>query len=347
MSNTIVVSFKAIDEAWDKQLSNYTFDIYHLSGWLKASTVVEKGEAHGIVAEYKKKKIFFAIIKRKIDHDSWDATTPYGYGGPVVDSAFTAADIEVVLEKVRSFLFDEGCVSWFIRLHPIINKQWSSEIGKTVIHGPSLISDLTKSEQSHWDETTKRHRKGIKKALANNVVTKIERLSSSNVEMFSKIYTETMKNVAASPYYFFEDKYFYELCDNLNDRLLLITAYYEETAISSLICTICEETGIIQLYLGGRDHKYERLESYRLINHVARNWGREKGYKHLHFGSGVGAKLDPVYQFKKGFSSSELDFKTHRITTNSKKYQQLVAKANLTTAELKSDFYPLYRKRVN
>lgn len=342
--DTVKVEFSDINKSWDKDIADYHFDIYHLSGWIAASAIVDQGTPQGVVATYKNKKVFLPIIIREVDAEHWDATSTYGYGGPLMDKSLTDADLDIVLEEVRGFLFEKGCVSLFMRLHPVINKAWIPTVGKALTHGLTLMSDLRKSEEEHWSETQNRHRRGIKKALKMNVVTKIERLTKESVVVFSNIYKETMAHVKADQYYFFDDDYFFNLLENLQDRILLITAYQDGKAIGSSIYTICKESGIMQFHLGGTLNAYIHLQPSKLITHVARNWGRENNFKTLHLGGGVGANLDSLYEYKKGFSSQELIFKTYRLVVNPEKYTELVAGIWFTEDDLNSDFFPLYRK---
>ncbi|WP_201558889.1 peptidoglycan bridge formation glycyltransferase FemA/FemB family protein [Psychrobacter sp. 72-O-c] len=340
----IEVYFTEINEEWDKEISKYNFDIYHLSGWINASNVIEEGKPQGIIAEYKEKKFFLPIIIREIDSEYWDAISPYGYGGPVIDKSLTHLEIDMILEEIKTFLYKAGCVSLFTRLNPILNKEWDSTIGTSVAHGFTLISDLSKSEDEHWKETQNQHRRGIKKALKMNIGAKIEDLSEQRIKVFSEIYRETMTKVGASEYYFFDDSYIYELANNLQDRLFLVTAYQDDNAIASSIYTICKESGIMQFYLGGTLNDYRNLQPSKLITHIAREWGRKNGYKVLHFGGGLGCSSDSLYEYKKGFSSQELEFKTWRLISNLEKYTELVIANNeLTEVELESSFFPLYR----
>ncbi|GAF54205.1 type IIA topoisomerase [Psychrobacter sp. JCM 18900] len=106
----------------------------------------------------------------------------------------------------------------FMRLHPIINKEWIPTVGKALTHGLTLMSDLSKSEEEHWSETQNRHRRGIKKAMKMDVVTKTEFLTRQNAMVFSDIYKETMRHVKASNYYFFDDDYFFNLLENLQEK---------------------------------------------------------------------------------------------------------------------------------
>ncbi|MGP9545685.1 peptidoglycan bridge formation glycyltransferase FemA/FemB family protein [Psychrobacter sp. AOP7-B1-25] len=338
------IHFTEIDYRWDQEISEHIFDIYHLSGWINSSTGIDKGKSKGIVAEYRNKKLFLPIIIRTINNEYWDATSPYGYGGPVVDSSLTDGEVDIILKSIKTFLHREGCVSLFVRLNPITNKKWSTSIGSSITHGLTLISDLAKSEAEHWQETQNQHRRGIKKALNNNIITKIESFTEERINMFAKIYRETMLKVEAEDYYYFDDSYFQKLSTNIQNRLLLITAYENDIAIASSIYTICEETGIMQFYLGGTTNKYRDLQPSKLITHIARNWGRKNGYKILHFGGGVGSTSDSLYRYKRGFSSQELLFKTWRLITNSEKYKELVILTNeIAELKLESGFFPLYR----
>ncbi|WP_201597198.1 peptidoglycan bridge formation glycyltransferase FemA/FemB family protein [Psychrobacter fulvigenes] len=335
-----------IDENWDKEVSNYNFDIYHLSAWLNTATVIDGGKPKGIIAQYENKKILFPIIVRNIDNEYWDATSTYGYGGPLFDKTLTNNDIDTILEDVRVFLHQKGCVSLFMRLHTIINKDWLPTVGTALTHGLTLASDLTKSEDEHWKETQNQHRRGIKKSLKMGVTTAIETFTVERAMVFSNIYQETMKSVNAGQYYFFNDDYFYDLSKSLQDRLLLVTAYKDDLAIASSLYTTCEESGIMQYHLGGTLDDHRNLQPSKLITHIAREWGRQNNYKVLHLGGGVGAKLDALYQYKKGFSSQELLFKTYRLVVNTDKYEELVADIELGEDELSSDYFPLYRKKM-
>ncbi|WP_435979261.1 GNAT family N-acetyltransferase [Psychrobacter sp. DM4] len=340
----VTVEFRDIDKKWDKDILNHNFDIYHLSGWITASASMDGGRPQGIVAEYKNKKLFLPIIVRDIDGKYWDATSTYGYSCPLIDETLTDDETNGIFEEVRHFLFKAGCVSLFTRLHPIINKEWIPSVGRAFTHGLTLVCDLTKSKDEHWAETQNQHRRGIKKALKMDVTTKIERLNEDNIKVFSKIYKETMTHINADDYYFFDDNYFNGLSKNLYDRLLLVSAYKDGKAIASSIYTCCKESGIMQFHLGGTLNEYRRLQPSKLITHVARDWGRQNHYKALHLGGGVGSNLDTLYEYKKGFSSQSLLFKTYRLIINQPEYDSLVDSVGFDEEELDSDFFPLYRQ---
>ena len=252
----VKVCFKEIDKNWDEEILNYNFDVYHLKGWLWSSTIIDSGFPRGIIATLNHKKIIFPIIIRSLDDSYWDASSTYGFGGPIVDERLTNAEIDMIMHATTEFMYQQGCVSWFIRLHPILNKNWSVNIGSIEAHGPTLISDLTKSEEELWSETKRQHRQSIKKALKLGITTRAEKMTAEKVPLFYKIYIETMKAVGADEYYFFSEDYFYTLCRNLPEKLVLFTAFLGKVAISSALCTICEKSKIIQYYLGGTLNDY-------------------------------------------------------------------------------------------
>lgn len=340
--NIVEFKFLSLDDSWDKEVQNHTFDIYHLSGWLKSSSIIDGGEAKGLVVYFRNKSILFPLIVRKLENDYWDATSTYGFGGPLGEGEFTVEELDMLLKLTLEFLKKEKCVSWFLRLNPILNKNWNSSIGKIVEHGPTLSSDLSKTEEEHWSETQNQHRRGIKKAMKSGIEIDIDSLNEKNYLTFAKIYSETMKHLNASDFYFFNDSYFLELAKNLSDRLILITAYYEGLAIASSIYGHCEESGIMQYHLGGTLNDYRNIQPAKLITHKAREWGRQNNYKLLHLGGGLGAQLDSLYEYKKGFSSNEHLFKTHRFIIDHEKYNELLD--SNTEADMLEGFFPLYRR---
>ena len=338
---TVEVCFRSIDENWDKEISNYGFDVYHLKGWLWSSIVIDSGKPRGVIATLKNKKIFFPIIVRLLNDGYWDATSPYGFGGPIVDQRLTNEEIDTIMYATTQFMYQQGCVSWFMRLHPILNHKWSVNVGSIAVHGPTLISDLTKSKEELWSETRRQHRQAIQKALKQGVTTKVEKMTSEKVSLFYKIYTETMQAVGANDYYYFNEDYFYTLCRNLPEQLVLFTAFLDKVAISCALCTISNKSKIIQYYLGGTLNNYRYLQPSKLLTNVIINWGQESSFDYLHLGGGVGATKDSLYNYKKGFSSKETVFKTYRIIINSEKYMALKIESGYVDSN--SDFFPIYR----
>lgn len=45
---------------------------------------------------------------REIDAKYWDATSTYGYGGPLVDDTVTTDELDIMLKGLQDFLYEEG-----------------------------------------------------------------------------------------------------------------------------------------------------------------------------------------------------------------------------------------------
>ncbi|MGC7590640.1 peptidoglycan bridge formation glycyltransferase FemA/FemB family protein [Bisgaard Taxon 46] len=347
MKSPVICELVDINTEWDAYTNQFEFDIYHLSGWIKSSELIDHGEAKGLIISMDDKKLLFPLIIRKIDDTYWDITSTYGYSGVLHSDNLAEDEINYMLNKAVNYLKSQNCVSWFIRLHPILNKDWHSQVGHIVEHGPTLSSDLTKTEEEHWAETKKGHRKGIQKALNEGCTTKIEKINQENIDIFYDIYEETMRTLGASKFYFFSKEYYSSLIDLLDENIILITAFdRHNTPIASSIYTLCDKSGIIQHYLGGSLNDYRHLQPAKLITHEARRWGKLNHYKLLHFGGGVGAQKDSLYEYKKGFSSNEHLFRTQRIIINDEIYTQLCRDKCFSEQDIKdiSQFFPLYRK---
>ncbi|VEI57212.1 methicillin resistance protein [Pasteurella multocida] len=347
MKSPVICELFEINTEWDDYINQFDFDIYHMSGWIKSSELIDKGEAKGLIISMDDKKLLFPLIIRKIDDIYWDITSTYGYSGVLHSDNLTEDEINYMLNETINYLKSQNCVSWFIRLHPILNKNWQSQVGHIIEHGPTLSSDLTKTEEEHWSETQVRHRRGIKRALNEGCTIKVEKLTKENIEIFYDIYEETMRTLGASDFYFFSKAYYFSLANLLEKNIILITAFNSSNKpIASSIYTLCEKTGIMQHHLGGTLDDYRYLQPSKLITHEARSWGRKNHYKVLHFGGGLGAKKDSLYEYKKGFSSNEHLFRSQRIIINNDIYQKLCCEKGFSELNIKdvTQFFPLYRK---
>lgn len=336
----------AIDSNWDQYVCMFKHDVYHLSGWLNASKLIEKdAECKGLVIEMKGMYILIPLLCQNISNSWWDARSAYGYGGPLVDSRLTTEQIEFAFDKSMEFLKEQGCISLFIRLHPLLNEKFDVKLGYFVEHGVTLSIDLDKTEEEHWKETQNRHRRGINKAIKQGITTTIEPLKKDNIDTFFKIYHETMEYLDAEEFYFFSKEYFTSLAENLSNNLILINAYDGEIAVASSIYSFSKESLIMQFHLGGTLNNYRDLQPSKLITHVAREWGRSNSYKQLHLGGGVGAKKDSLYEYKKGFGADEYVFRTFRLILNLEQYKSFSeAKGHILNNDYNySGFFPLYR----
>lgn len=326
---------------WTMALDKCVHDVYHSENWVVASEAIDKGRAHAVFVESDGQIGLFPFLKRQIERNSWDASSPYGYGGPIISCDSPSNWLQESMAAAVLKLKEEGCVSWFVRLHPLLNEAFQSDLGLVVDHGKTVSVDLLKTEEEHWKETRSGHRGDIRKSLKAGVTLSYEK-DEHTLRAFVDIYRDTMRALNADEYYLFDDKYFYDLVALLNENLLLVTAHEGGVCIGGSMFTICKSSGIMQYHLSGTSTAYRHRQPSKLILHEARAWGRSNGLARLHLGGGLAAKEDALYKFKAGFSNDSHLFQSLRIVVDDKEYSRLCMSRNLPDLDPR-EFFPAYR----
>ena len=109
------------DPAWAAFLSDARHDFYHLPAYASVCAAQEEGEAKAILVTDGGRSLLLPLVLRPIMRGGRDATSPYGYPGPVVRGSADASFVAGALASGLSLLASEGVVSLFVRLHPILN----------------------------------------------------------------------------------------------------------------------------------------------------------------------------------------------------------------------------------
>ena len=102
--------------------------------------------------------------------------------------------------------------------------------------------------------------------------------------------------------------------------------------------------GISQHHLGASAEQYLRRAPSKLVVDSMWRWAQEQSCYAFHFGGGVGADEDSLFQFKAGFSSRRAQFYSYRIVVDESKNATLNQAAKHRVPDLEScDFFPGYR----
>jgi hypothetical protein len=329
---------------WTRILSSSPHDFYHLPSYAELSGRLDKGDPHAIFVEDDgDQALLLPIIKRPLADSSelWDAISPYGYPGPIVRASSEDFATQA-LNEASAWLRNAGCVSLFVRLHPLLGPAPEPANALRVQHGETVHIDLRKSTEEHWKETMSGHRNEINRAIkAGHRAYFDERFE--HIERFVAIYQATMSRVSASASYFFDLAYVNGMRKALGDRLKL--AVIEIGGAIAGAGLFVETGSIVQYHLSGTDEAFMRERPTKLMLHFVRSWAKERGARWLHLGGGVGGIEDSLFKFKAGFSKERTPFYTLRITTDPDRYRAL-SKAKhpeLDPSEL-GGFFPLYRR---
>lgn len=337
-----VVELATDDPAWKAALAGLEHDIYHLPGWTRASAVIDVGDPAAIFVEDGGSQVLIPIVVREVPDDSGhlDATSPYGYGSPTRSPDAPDAFVDEALQAATDHLRSRGVISWFIRLHPLLDPLWQPAIGTTVEHGETVSIDLRSPEEEYRKQLRGSHRREINRALREGVEV-LHDTGLNDLGGFVDLYRLTMERVGAGSYYFFPDDYFREL-SSLGEHLQLWLASYEGVVIAGAMIGVVPQTGIMQYHLSAADPEHRSRFPTKLLLDRVRSWGAAEGLHRFHLGGGLGAEDDALLRFKGGFSPDRHHFRTLRIRVAPALYEDACSAQGQPAGD-DNGFFPAYR----
>lgn len=337
-------SFTIISEKpkWDialKKVDNY--DFYHTYDYHNLSKLENE---HAILIEYteENKKIYLPLIKRKIPNsDFFDATSVYGYAGPIHKNIDSSFDNKKFIEQLNIFLKEEKIVSVFSRLNPFIENQNFSinGIGKIIELGSVVNIDLTKNvddQRTIFSKTTKRYLNKCRK-LCDVKISKEE----EDINTFIDLYYENMDRVNAKKEYYFSKKYFFDFINSEDYETDVVFAIDKETKEIISAAMMVKTNKIIQYHISGTKNNYLNLSPIRLLIDEMRLQGTQNNYTYFNLGGGLGNNEDELFRFKSSFSKDFKTFSIWKLIAMPGVYSNLVNKKDISDPNI--NFFPLYR----
>lgn len=327
---------------WAMVLHAGRYDFYHLPAYAALCAGELGGEARALYVTDDTRILLLPLVIRSIPGGGCDATSPYGYPGPIGNANDDSAFLRMALVAGLSMLRDAGIVSVFVRLHPLLNPHPPMGLGTLVRHGETVSIDLTLRAEQLWAQTRLNHRRDITRALQMGFVARMDD-NWGHLEAFKDLYRLTMARRAAASFYFFDDLYFDGLRDALGESLRLCIV--EKDGDIAAAGMFVETNGIVQYHLSGTADAFRMFQPTKLMMHFVRGWAKNRGNRVLHLGGGVGGADDSLLRFKVGFSPLRHIFATLRMVTDEREYRRLVAAHDpyLDQGE-RTGYFPSYRQ---
>lgn len=341
------------DPAWKAALERVPHDVYHLPGYAGLDAGLAGGTALCVHYADSGGTLLLPLVVRDVPGTGRaDACSPYGYPGPVSDTAdegFWRRASAAVADALR----EAGLVSCFVRLHPLLPAPTAAlaDAGAVVQHGHTVSIDLTLGEEELWSQTRANHRRQINRARRDGVVVRTD--SSGSWDEFGEIYRQTMARVGAGAYYFFDAAYFAGLREALGGALHLVGVHDGDGPESVMIGggLFFELGGIVQYHLGATRDGFGARQPTKVMFDEVRRWARGRGNTELHLGGGLGGGQDELFHFKAGFSDRRLPFHTWRLILDEGGYRELAGPAGVPARgvpgapvpDAPSGFFPAYR----
>ena len=161
------------------------------------------------------------------------------------------------------------------------------------------------------------------------------------IDTFYGLYSDTMRRLMATDYYFFKEKWFQNLINLLRENILLVHAEYQGKIISSAIFTFNDY--IINYFLTGSLYEMRNLQANNLILFEVLLWAKQRGIKYFHLGGGYQPN-DNLFFFKKSFSPVRKKYFIGSVIHDQKYYDYICRFINRKSEkELDKYYFPLYR----
>ena len=330
---------------WDETVKSFAeYDVYYLSGYVKAFQIHGDGDPQLLYYEADGLKAIYVYMKRKTAIEGYyDSVTPYGYGGVLFDGDTSEQNLQAFWKAYVEKMKEEGIVDNFVRYHPVLaNAAPMKQISTVIDLGKTIAFDLA-SPDVIWENITSKNRNMIRKAEKNGIT--IEHGKGMDLlDKFTEIYNATMDKDHAEEYYYFKRPFYESIDRDLQDNYEMFYAMYEGRPIAMSIMIFAN--GRLNYHLSGSDIEYRNLAPSNLLLYKAALWGCEQGCKTFHLGGGVGSGEDNLYKFKAAFNkNSDYQFSIGKEIFDQEKYDELVALRAKQDSDFnpESKFFPLYR----
>jgi carbamoyl-phosphate synthase large subunit len=331
--------------AWTEIVSKFDCDFYHEAGYVGLCAAGEGGRASLLEIALPHGVILLPLIERPIASAvGWDATSPYGYPGPVVrpSRAVTVPYlIAQAAQDFRQYVKEQGLISVFIRMHPTLTPESRAWLtwGTPVIHGETVSVDLALEPEVRKRQMRGNLRRDIKHLQQAGFIAYDDEHWQC-LQDFVEIYNDTMWRVHAATQYFFPYNYFAELREIFGERAHLIVAKKDQEVAAAGLFIRSGRT--VQYHLAGSAEKYQRASPMKLVLDFAADYFGATGAEVLHLGGGVNGQNDTLFNFKRGFSPITQPFISLRVVGDREKYTSMCRALN-GEANNNTSYFPPYR----
>lgn len=349
-------------KTWDMFVGNRA-DIYYQHCYAASFKSIEDGQPQLWIMDEEGLLVFQTVFIRDIakipvfahtlcQGELFDASTPYGYGGPTItfknkkrlDEVSAGRLMKAYFRSVEEYCHENNIICEFIRFHPLEKNHLLCSRFCRIRYSRKTIAMRLSCGDLLAEEITAERRRNIRKAIRNKIAIEFD-WKASHIADFYAIYFKTMKKNNAEDYYYFSFEFFRDTILSVKNNALLVCAYYENKMISGAIFLI--GMGTMHCHFSATDPDYLHLNAASLVIFKAAEWGKEMHLACMHLGGGHSEDIeDSLLRFKKSFSrNSSLDFYTGQRIYNQKLYEEMVFLAEQNKRIQDQDYFPLFRAK--
>lgn len=327
---------------WDECIKRCDFfDFYHTYDYHELS---KSENETPLLLKFEQGETIIALplLSRTIQGTEYkDATSVYGYAGPISKSVKSGFDNTCFKKILLSYLKSNRYVSVFSRLNPYIPCQSYAlnTIGNIHNHGKVVNINIKLPLEKQRQIFQSRLKTHINKSRRNCTVKRAR--SEKDLAEFINIYYENMNRVDAKKSYYFSKSYFEKIMNSKDFESIILLASDKDTnqIIAGSIFIITNK--IVQYHLSGTKNEFLHLTPTKLLIDEMRLLATDKNLDVFNLGGGLGGRADDsLFRFKSSFSKDFKDFNLWKLIVNKEVYWDLVDKKQAVND---SNFFPLYR----
>ena len=349
-----MIQIYSIDQRkeWDEVVRSFAeYDVYYLSGYVKAFEIHGDGEPCLLYYEEGGLRAIYVFMKRKTAIEGvYDSITPYGYGGVLFEGDVSEENRQAFWVAYVEKMKELNIVDNFVRYHPVLaNAVPMKGVTSVIDLGKTVAMDLS-SPEVIWDNIHSKGHNKIRKAEKNGIIIRHGK-GLELLKEFRKIYNATMQKDNAEEYYYFGEAFYESIHNDLRDNYEMFWAQIPDEGCVGGVRIIAMSimifaNGRLNYHLSGSDIEFRNLAPSNLLLYKAALWGCEEGMKTFHLGGGVGSSEDNLFKFKIAFNkNSDYQFSIGKEVFDPSMYDKLVEERAARDSDFDrySKFFPVYR----
>jgi serine/alanine adding enzyme len=325
---------------WDRLVRRLgALDTYTCAAYQSASSLLEPPGTEPVLLHYRDPggEIALPLLLRGLPgRPDRDATSAYGYGGPVATGEPDLAGFGAALDD---WARAHAVVTTFLRLHPLLdNGRLVPPTAELIDAGATVAWDVSPGRDLlgglHSD-----HRRSVRKADRAGLELTVVRRPTA-LAAFRDMYVATMRRLGADAFYDFPDPYWDALVAQ-DDALtpVLVEGRLEGRLVAGVLCFASEKW--LHAHLSAGTDAGRGIGAAARCYLAAAEWAQSHGLRRLHLGGGVGgSSASTLFSFKHRFdpTSRPLTFQVAKIVHDRDRYRELAG------TDSTDGFFPAWRR---
>jgi serine/alanine adding enzyme len=315
--------------AWDAAVrATPNTDISFLSGYTALFHWYGDGDGWLLQSGRGNDAILYPFLLRPIPGTSrFDLASPYGYTGPLGDARLR----DEFRRDLTAFCRDQGVVSQFVRLHPLLdNVPFFAGDASPARRRTTVFIDLRDGETATWDAMRDPCRRKVRQARRLDIEVEL----TSDTDLFAAMYARAMQRLGAGAWYHFPPAFFTEAQRLLGNQMHIFLARWQGTPVGAVMGL--HHGRFAHYFLAAAERDIAPPGVMNLLVWEMTRFYRDLGCETLHLGSGV-AEGDPLFQFKAKFGPGRACYDQATVIEDPDAY------ASLSAGRSDTGFFPAYR----